>query len=182
MSEETKLETIQEDPEPKVQTKVETKPEPVKEEIKETSPPNITNQTEDKELETNSKRKQRNKPLRKPTTTIPPGALSKLFNINPMYLLGIVGILIAGVSLWDPRKSYLQDEDNDQQSDDERDEGPKHSSGETSSNFFGPSTDDLWSEVPVQRKKSKGKEKKEKHFPDPFEWKKHQMGVWTFDG
>ena len=92
----------------------------------------------------NTKEKQRNKPLKIPTITIPPGALSKLFNINPMYLLGLVGVVIAGVSLWYQRKSYLKDEDNEQQSDDERD-GPKHSTG-GESNFFGPTTSDLRSE------------------------------------
>ena len=67
------------------------------------SPSKITSQTEDEELKTNTKRKQvnkklstmskntkekqKNKPLRKPTSTIPPGSLSKLLNINPMYLL-----------------------------------------------------------------------------------------------
>ena len=82
--------------------------------------------------------------------------------MNPMYLLGLVGVLIAGVSLWYQRRSYLKNE-GEQQSDDERDEGLKHS-GETSSNFFGPTTSDLRSEVPsaeqgpVQKKKHKGKE------------------------
>ena len=99
-----------------------------------------------------------------------------------MYLLGLVGVLIAGVSLWYQRKSYLKDESNEQQSDDERDEGPKHSSqGETSSNFFRPTTSDLRTKIPppVQKKKTKGKAE-EKHF-DPFERKKHKLGVWTFD-
>ena len=132
----------------------------------------------------NTKEKQRNKPLRKPTSTAPPGSLSKLLNINPMYLLGVIGVVIAGVSLWYQRKSYLKDED-EQQSDDKQDEGPKHSSG-GESNFFGPTRSDLRTEVtpPVQKKSAKGKEKQEsaqqKHF-DPFEWKKHKMGVWTFD-
>ena len=164
---EQKLETIVEEPkkeEPEKNDKGKKIEKPPKEMTKvqthrtESLPPKITNQTEDKELETNSKRKQvnkklstmskntkekqKNKPLRKPTSTIPPGSLSKLLNINPMYLLGIIGVLIAEVSLWFQRKSYLRDE-NEQQSDDERDEGPKHpGSGQSSreSNFFWTNT------------------------------------------
>ena len=75
--------------------------------------PKITSQKKDKELKTNTKRKQvnkklstmskntkekqKNKPLRKPTSTIPQESLSKMLNINPMYLLGIIGVIIAGV-------------------------------------------------------------------------------------
>ena len=130
----------------------------------------------------NTKEKQKNKPLRKPRSTIPPGSLSKLLKINPMYLLGLIGEVIAGISFWYQRKSYLKD-DNEQQSDDEKDEGPKHSSGGESLKFFGPTPSNLRGSIsppPVQKKKDKGKEKQEKHF-DPFKWKKHKMGVWTFD-
>lgn len=163
-----------------------------------TSPPQITSKTEDKDLETNPKRKQvnkklskmskntkekqKNRALRKPTSgstpqsSVPPGSLSKLLNINPMYLLGLVGVLIAGVSLWYQQKSYLKDE---QQSDDEQDDqGPKHpaqhSSGDETSNFFGPTSSDLRSEVPPPVKKDTAQRKHKGPNPahmDPLEWK-----------
>ena len=119
MSEETKLESIPETQEEKTdlgetvvpkEEKVEEKPkdEEINSEMaKEPSPPKISSQSEDKEenakrkqvnkklsaMSKNIKEKRKNKPLKKPTTsTIPKGSLSKMLNINPMYLLGIIGV------------------------------------------------------------------------------------------
>ena len=121
---EQKLETVQEE-KPEVRqnpehSKPKTEPELKKQSTaaqikfamtKEASPPKITSQTEDEELKTNTKRKQvnkklstmskntkekqKNKTLRKPTSTIPQGCLSKMLDINPMYLLVIIGVIIA---------------------------------------------------------------------------------------
>ena len=203
-NEQTKLESIPEDPEPKVENpnpgpQSQTKVDEIKSEMKEKSPPKITNQTEDEELKTNRKRnqvnkklstmskntkeKQKNKPLRKPISTIPQRFLSKLLNINPMYLLGINGVIIAGISFWHQRKTYLQKEE--EESDDEKDnQSPKKSSGGGGSNFFGPTPDDLRGESSSPQKKGKGKEQKKndggKSF-NPFEWNRHQLGVWNFN-
>ena len=126
-----------------------------------------------------TKEKQQNRKLKKPTgnSTIPPCSQSKLLNINPMYLLTFVGVIIAGMSLWYPRKNSLQKV---QESDDE-DEGPR-TGGETLSNFFGPTLSDLRgaSEPSVAPKKQK-KQKPQKHIMDPFEAQRHNQGVWTFD-
>ena len=197
---EIKLESIPEEAAQTTETKVEdevltpqVKKEMVKQTTREKTPPKITSQTEDEELKSNRKRnqvnkklstmskntkeKQKNKPLVKPTTTIPQGSLSKLLNISPMYLLGIIGVLIAGISLWYQRKSYLSEEEG--KADSERDDqSPKKPSG-GGIDFFGPMPDDLRGEGSSPIKKGKGKTSHKGM--DPFEWKEHQLGVWNFD-
>ena len=59
----------------------------------------------------NTKEKQKNRKLSKPTVSrTPPRGFS--LNINPMYLLGLIGVIIAGASLWYQRKSFLKDTGN----------------------------------------------------------------------
>ena len=192
---EQKLETVVEETEPKVEHPERAQKTEPKVEEKEMTPPKITSQTEDEELKTNSKRnqvnkkpsamskntkeKQKNKPLRKPTSTIPPGFLSKLLNIRPMYLLGILGVLIAGICLWYQRKSYLSDEEREEkeQKRKERDarlekerieKAKKSDTGKGGNqNFLGSHSDEDEKEIPH-------------NLPDPWEWKKHQLGVWNF--
>ena len=111
----------------------------------------------------NTKEKQKNRRLSKPTSTIPQGSLSKMLNISPMYLLGMIGVIIAGISLWYQRKSYLQDTDESSEPPDlEKDptESTSKSFVHTPSNLRG---------APVPEAK------KSKHPMDPFEWQRHHQ-------
>ena len=70
----------------------------------------------------NTKEKQKNRKLSKPTVS---RGVSKgpSLNINPMYLLGLIGVIIAGASLWYQRKSFLKEQSED------HDESPVQSTG-----------------------------------------------------
>ena len=127
----------------------------------------------------NTKEKQKNRRLSKPTSSsIPQGSLSKMLNISPMYLLGIIGVVIAGISLWYQRKSYLQDKDKEKDPPDlEKDLG-----GESTTEGFVHSPSDLRGTASFGRspepKKSPEKKHKDPHL-DPWEWQQHhqQTGI-----
>ena len=105
----------------------------------------------------NTKEKQKNRKLSKPTVRSVSRAPS--LNINPMYLLGIIGVIIAGASLWYQRKSFLKEEE-EQRSDD-----PVQSTGGD----------------PEAIKKSPPKKEKKQHF-DPWEWKREHQQTGMFPG
>ena len=107
----------------------------------------------------NTKEKQKNRKLSKPTTTVSSRGKGISLDINPMYLLGIIGVIIAGFSLWYQRKSFLKEEEEEEQ----KDETPVQSTG-------GESTE----------KKSPPKKKKQ-HF-DPWEWKREHQQTGVFPG
>ena len=106
----------------------------------------------------NTKEKQKNRKLSKPTVSRTPSKGFSL-NINPMYLLGLIGVIIAGASLWYQRKSFLKD------SEDKDDEPVQSSGGET------------------EEKKSPVKKspKKQQHF-DPWAWKREHQQIGVFPG
>ena len=105
----------------------------------------------------NTKEKQKNRKLSKPTVRhTPPLSL----DINPMYLFGLLGVIIAAASLWYQRKSFLKDSE---ATDSGSDESAVQSTG-------GESTE----------KKSPPKKKKQ-HF-DPWEWKREHQQTGIFPG
>ena len=97
-----------------------------------------------------------------------------------MYLLGIIGVIIAGVSLWYQRKSYLQDTDG------EEEQKPVEYSAESTTKGFVHTPSDLRGSEPV--KKSPEKKHRDPHL-DPWEWQRHHQqtgvlpnpGVFDFD-
>ena len=72
----------------------------------------------------NTKEKQKNRRLPKPTTVSRGNSKGFSLDINPMYLFGLLGVIIAAASLWYQRKSYLKEEESDS-----GDSGPVQSTG-----------------------------------------------------
>ena len=93
-----------------------------------------------------------------------------------MYLLGIIGVVIAGISLWYQRKSYLEEKNDDPP---DLKKNPVESTGKN----FVHTPSDLRS-APVPEKK-----KEEHKGIDPWDWQRsHQQtevlpnpGVFDFD-
>ena len=112
----------------------------------------------------NTKEKQKNRKLAKPTTVsrAPPKGFS--LDINPVYLFGILGVIIAGASLWYQRKSYLRNEV--ERSDDDSGSGPVQSTG---------------GEHNEPSKKSPPKTAKRQPF-DPWEWKREHQQTGVLPG
>ena len=99
----------------------------------------------------NTKEKQKNRKLSKPTVSrAPPQKVS--LNINPMYLLGIIGVIIAGASLWYQRKSFLK----------EKSDPPVQSTGGG------------------EEETKKSPSKKVQH--DPWEWQREHQQTGVFPG
>ena len=104
-------------------TPVITNPEPVENTL------SVANPKVNKKLSAmskNTKEKQKNRRLPKPTVS---RGNSKGFSldINPMYLFGLLGVIIAGASLWYQRKSFLKEEESDSGDN----QSPVQSTGET---------------------------------------------------
>ena len=106
----------------------------------------------------NTKEKQKNRKLSKPTTVS--RTSSKGLDINPMYLFGLLGVIIAAASLWYQRKSFLKDE----RSDEQKDETPVQNTGGGEN----------------EEKKSPPKKKKQPF--DPWEWKREHQQTGIFPG
>ena len=149
----------------------------------------ITNPEGDKELESNPKRKQvnkelgtmskntkekqKNRRLSKPSPktratglwALPHGSLSKFLNMNPMYLLTLIGVVIAGINLWYQRKQVVDDKEEDRGHLDDTLPG----GGESS--FAGGSN------LPPKNKSPRKR-------MDPFEWQRHhtQTGIFPNPG
>ena len=175
MSEEKVPEEVKENvPDPVADTVEEKVPEVVKEmppKKKEEETPTITNPEPvqdasatsskvNKKLSTmskNTKEKQKNRKLPKPTVSRPPPSTMSL-DINPMYLLGILGVIIAGASLWYQRKSFLKEED---ERSGDSDSAPVQSTGEDTAKKPSP--------------------KKKQPF-DPWEWKREHTQTGVFPG
>ena len=171
MSEENVVENVPEKVEenvPEVVQEVENKSEMPSKKKEEAPAPTITNPEPventpkvNKKLATmskNTKEKQKNRKLPKPTTTrAPPSNFS--LDINPMYLLGIIGVIIAGASLWYQRKSFLKEQKEDEQKDEQT---PVQSTGGES-------------------EEKKSPPKKKKPF-DPWEWKREHQQTGVFPG
>ena len=129
-----------------------TNPEPVKD-------ASATSSKVNKKLSTmskNTKEKQKNRKLPKPSVSRAPSPNFSL-DINPMYLLGILGVIIAGFSLWYQRKSYLKEED------ERSGDAPVQNTGGES-----------------ETKKSPPKKKKQPF--DPWEWKREHTQTGVFPG
>ena len=172
MSQENVPEVVQEDVKEEVPDPVENKVEEVVKEMppkkKEEAPPVITNpepvETSEASskvnkklsaMSKNTKEKQKNRKLSKPTVSRAPTKGFSL-DINPMYLFGLLGVIIAGASLWYQRKSFLKDERSD--------EDPVQSTGGEE-----------------ETKKQSSPPKKEKPF-DPWEWKREHQQTGVFPG
>ena len=129
-----------------VEEVVEEVPEDVPEDVKEMPPkkeseattPVITNPEPvvdtpkvNKKLSTmskNTKEKQKNRKLSKPTvSTAAKRGQGFSLDINPMYLFGLLGVIIAGASLWYQRKSFLKESGSDKN--DDNDNAPVQSTG-----------------------------------------------------
>ena len=167
-------EVVQENVQENVQEKVvEVVPEKVEENVKEMTkkkeepaPPTITNPEPvqdapkvNKKLSTmskNTKEKQKNRKLSKPTTSRAPSQGFSL-DINPMYLFGLLGVIIAGASLWYQRKSFLKEQEEEQT--------PVQSTGGES-----------------EEKKQSSPPKKPKKDFDPWEWKREHQQTGMFPG
>ena len=137
MSEENIPEEVKENVEEALARGNEVVPEEVKEVPKEMPPkktppaPTITNPEPventpkvNKKLSAmskNTKEKQKNRRLSKPTTVSRAPSKGFSLDINPMYLFGLLGVIIAAASLWYQRKSFLKEEEDDS--------GPVQSSG-----------------------------------------------------
>ena len=183
---------ISEETEPKAEENKFTPEMPVKKDTERSEPPKpaepelrITNPEGDKDedpkrnqvnkklsaMSKNTKEKQKNRRLSKPTS-ISQGSLSKMLNISPMYLLGIIGVIIAGISLWYQRKSYLQDTGGN---DDDPPDLEKDPAESTSKNFV-HTPSDLRGAVPEPPESPT--KKKDPHL-DPWAWQRHhqQTGV-----
>ena len=109
----------------------------------------------------NTKEKQKNRKLSKPTVSNRANPKGPFLNINPMYLLGIIGVIIGGLSLWYQRKSFLKEQQKD-------DDNESVSTG---------------GETETKKSPPKKKTAKRQNF-DPWEWKREhqQTGVASFPG
>ena len=160
---------------------VENVPEDVEEPPKEMPPkkeetPTITNPEPVKDtpkvnkklsaMSKNTKEKQKNRKLSKPTVSrAPPRGFS--LDINPMYLLGIIGVIIAGASLWYQRKSFLKEQKDDD------DKEPVQSTGDNDSEATRKS--------PSLPKTAKRQHSNSREF-DPWEWKREHQQTGMFPG
>ena len=107
----------------------------------------------------NTKEKQKNRKLSKPTTVSRGNSKGFSLDINPMYLFGLLGVIIGAASLWYQRKSFLKDEQSD---DEDKDNTPVQSTGE-------------------DNEPKKQSPKKKQDF-DPWEWKREHQQTGVFPG
>ena len=106
----------------------------------------------------NTKEKQKNRKLSKPTVSRA-GPTKTSLDINPMYLFGLLGVIIAAASLWYQRKSFLEE----QKDDSDKDQSPVQSTGETT--------------TPKKFHKTSEDNRGAKPSFDPWEWKReHSKG------
>ena len=145
-------------PKKEEETPVITNPEPVKE------TPKVNKKLS--AMSKNTKEKQKNRRLPKPTTVsrAPSKGLPLSLDINPMYLFGILGVIIAAASLWYQRKSFLKDSEAE-------DSGPVQSSGGEEN------------EAKKSSPKKLGTAKRQPFDPwDPWKWKREHQQTGVFPG
>ena len=151
------VEDVKEMPPKKEETPTITNPEPVED------TPKVNKKLS--AMSKNTKEKQKNRKLSKPTVSrTAPKEFS--LDINPMYLLGIIGVIIAGASLWYQRKSFLKEEQSE-----ESDNDPVQSTGGGEEETKKPSP-----------KKPKFHKTPEDNRADPWAWKREHQQTGVFPG